>query len=163
MSGLDRNWDERGPVFSVEETIDCQRVKIELTLGVDGSAHCVGLSVRAPEDLSHPGVTSVFLREIPIRKMIAAARERDLTPRAGDPFGIGESKPGRGRPLTDDHLMRVAMTYRSAVEGGYRPVWLVANAGGVPRPTAARWIAESRKRGILGPAISGPHGGESDG
>lgn len=62
------------------------------------------------------------------------------------------SAPGqRGYP--DDFYDRVADVYRDSFRGNSRrPVVDVANEAGVPRSTAARWVKEARRRGLLGPA-----------
>ena len=59
--------------------------------------------------------------------------------------------PGsRGYP--DDFYRRVAASYNRASR---RPVVAVATEAGVPRTTAARWVKEARRRGLLD-AASGP-------
>lgn len=89
----------------------------------------------------------------------------DLMDRVQEPeddFGIRESKPGRGRPLSDDHLRRVAKTYRAAVRDGQHPVGRVAYVAQVARQTAYGWISKARQRGLLGATRPGV-AGEIDG
>lgn len=53
--------------------------------------------------------------------------------------------------LDDDWYRRVADAYRQAVERGLNPRAAIADAAGVSRDVAGRWIAEARKpsRGFL--------------
>jgi len=177
--GPDMNVSRR---YRVTADVDDFVVDIDVETQDDGSVRCLGVSVRLQDDdMSHPGVSSLGLRQIPIRKLISQARRSPLvifdddnqsslgpdvirTPDqdvvvAEDRFGIRDTRPGRGRQMSDDHLSRVAKTYLAAVDAGHRPVLYVAQVGLASRPTAARWIAQARKRGLLGPARPGPLGG----
>jgi hypothetical protein len=59
---------------------------------------------------------------------------------------------GRGVRLTDEILERVASVYRAALKAGAPPTDAVKTAFDIPRSTAGRWVAETRRRGFLGPA-----------
>jgi transposase-like protein len=53
---------------------------------------------------------------------------------------------------TDERLARVAEVYREAVLLGERPTQAVADAFGIARSTAGRWVQEARDRRYLRPA-----------
>jgi hypothetical protein len=75
-------------------------------------------------------------------------------------FARATRRPRSGSPLTDENLRKVATVYRAAVENGHPPTKTVAEAMHVARSTAARWVAKSRERGFLGPAL-GTRAGEA--
>jgi hypothetical protein len=63
------------------------------------------------------------------------------------------------RRLTDEFLEEVANVYRTALEAGdAAPRRAVQEWQGVPTQTAARWIAEARRRGFLGDTRPGKAG-----
>jgi hypothetical protein len=53
-------------------------------------------------------------------------------------------------------LSRVASVYREAAVAGEAPIKKIMRQEYVSRPTASRWIALARERGLL-PAADGPH------
>jgi hypothetical protein len=84
-----------------------------------------------------------FLRDF----RLPTFREAEATP--GPPANL--TAPDR-RGYPDDFYERVAQTYRDALRRGGRPVAAVMTEAGVPRSTAARWVKEARRRGLLGDA-----------
>jgi hypothetical protein len=60
--------------------------------------------------------------------------------------------PRRRGPLRDDDLREIAAVYRAALAAGEPPTRTVAARFGVARSTAGRWVAEARRRGVLGKA-----------
>jgi hypothetical protein len=58
----------------------------------------------------------------------------------------------RGRGYGDEFYERVATSYRDALRRGERPVEALRLEANVPRSTAARWVKEARRRGLLGQA-----------
>lgn len=68
--------------------------------------------------------------------------------------------PPKSRGYPDEFYERVRDTYRDAFRRDVRPVAAVATEAGVPRSTAARWVKEARRRGLLGPAPATGKAGE---
>lgn len=69
--------------------------------------------------------------------------------------GLGEaSRPQRRRVMSRDLLSEVARVYRDAYAHGRPPTQAVGGHFGVSHRTAARWVSEARKAGVLGPADS---------
>jgi hypothetical protein len=67
---------------------------------------------------------------------------------------------GRGAALSDSDLREIADLYRAAIASGSRsPTRDVGERKHVARSTAARWVAQTRSKGFLGPSIRG-RGGE---
>ncbi len=58
----------------------------------------------------------------------------------------------------DGFYSGVAEAYNEALERTSAPAPTLAAEAGVPVPTARRWIAEARRRGLLGPARKGRAG-----
>jgi hypothetical protein len=81
-------------------------------------------------------------------------RERDFYRRYVD----DDDRPRRGAAVSDDRLRRVAGVYRAALENGDPPTQTVADVLHASRPTAARWVAAARERGLLGAAVPGKAG-----
>jgi hypothetical protein len=52
----------------------------------------------------------------------------------------------------------VAVAYNEALERTSAPATVLATEAGVPVPTVRRWIAEARRRGLLGPGRKGRAG-----
>jgi hypothetical protein len=48
--------------------------------------------------------------------------------------------------------------YRAAVENGDPPTQTIADVMHASRPTAARWVAKARERGMLGESLPGKAG-----
>lgn len=61
--------------------------------------------------------------------------------------------------VTDALLKEVVQVYREAWESGGPPTKTVAEHFGRPHSTAARWVGEARRRGLLSPS-DGSRGGE---
>ncbi len=68
--------------------------------------------------------------------------------------------PVRRRTVTKKLLEDVARVYRSAFEEGRPPTQAVADHFEITHASAARWVREARKAGILGPSV-GPTAGEA--
>ncbi len=77
-----------------------------------------------------------------------ARRKRHETPR----FVL---KRPQTRRLPDAFYKDVARAYRDATERGLNPRKTLAIDAGTPADTVARWIGESRRRGLLPPAEPG--------
>lgn len=67
--------------------------------------------------------------------------------------------PVRRRLVTREHLVGVAKVYRKALAEGVPPTKAVAEHFTATHSSAARWVREARKEGILGPS-KGPTAGE---
>ena len=88
----------------------------------------------------HPDVYHPSESESQSLAMLAALRQ-SLRPR---------------RRITREHLEAVSEVYRAAVrDGSTTPVVVVAERFGVARPTAAGWIKQARRAGILAPTTRG--------
>jgi hypothetical protein len=70
--------------------------------------------------------------------------------------------PRRRGPIRDDELRDVASVYRAAHADHRPPTQAVSARFGVSRSTAGRWIAEARRRGLLGDARPGMAGEIAD-
>jgi hypothetical protein len=159
-------------------TAEGETVCLEVEVGADGNPYCRTLEVRAPEGAS---VTADSLRRIAVGRLVrqavaAAARKYTPVEEGGEPVfqfvstppeeavAVYERdvksprRPRRGSPITDENLHQVAELYRAALERGDPPTQTVADQMEVPRSTAARWVAEARKRNLLGPALRGRAG-----
>lgn len=152
-------------------------VSLEIKITDRGEPLCIGVTVRDEE-----GVNSEALRRVPVARLVkeafAVAASKVETEKDGQPIPrmVGTSagdrarfyerfakdvrQPRSGSPLTDEHLAQVAELYRAAVEREDAPTQTVADAMHVTRPTAGRWVAKARERGLLGPAKRG-RGGEA--
>jgi len=113
-------------------------------------------------------IDGTVLRQLPVRRFVNAAtaaaavelsgeRGEALAERAsGEGGGQGRLESAsrgrkRGVPLTDEHFSRVADAYRAARGAGQAPTKTVAELMGASRSTAAHWVMEARRRGLLGP------------
>jgi hypothetical protein len=88
-----------------------------------------------------------------------------LTPLYSSGGGVHKAPPAkltppRGRGYGDDFYERVAASYRDALRRGERPVEAMRLEANVPRSTAARWVKEARRRGLLGKAPAPGKAGE---
>jgi hypothetical protein len=69
------------------------------------------------------------------------------------------SRPGRGTRLSDEYLQVVADVYKAALASGSRsPTADVSKQLNTARSNAGRYVAEARRRGILGKATPGQAG-----
>lgn len=137
-------------------------VRIEAQL-VDGVMRCQRITVTA-----NPGgkpVTGAVLREIrleswvdQVAKLLATPTEQTAPGKSvakwrGDaPLDVAGSRtidklmPKRGRqPLSDEHYAAVAQHYFREADG----VKGVAEAMGAPFQSAARWVREAKRRGLI--------------
>ncbi|MGQ5580358.1 hypothetical protein [Streptomyces sp. ECR3.8] len=71
---------------------------------------------------------------------------------------LDPAKRRRNR-ITREHLERVAEVYRNADAAGAPPTRTVQEQFGTTHSTAAKWVSQARKQGILGPP-PGTRGGE---
>jgi hypothetical protein len=67
-----------------------------------------------------------------------------------DSYEQAVPRPKRGAAITDAWLEGVAAVYRDATADGRPPTAAVKEHFQTSRPTAARWVQEARRRGILG-------------
>jgi hypothetical protein len=159
--------------------------KLEIEVGDDGNGRAIAIEVRPRSG----GVTSENLRHLPItrltRQAVAGAAQRVEPGKVGGhrlleamltrgrsqaesdaafyrAYTKDARRPRSGSPLTDDNLRSVADLYRAAIERGDPPTQTVSDEMHVARSTAARWVAEARKRRFLGPAIRGRAGEQSE-
>ena len=138
---------------------------------------CVGLQVHSdrrnktcplPRSATPQPVTAALIRSLPVARLIDAERirQRDYLARtfrgrmqpasAGGRRAIEELErqwePGRAgrRPIYGaEHFRQVAAAYSEAVAGGAAPTRAVAERWTVSHSTAAKWVAEARRRGEL--------------
>jgi hypothetical protein len=157
---------------------------------VDSRAECVGVSLALVDKGAPMIVTSTVWRDIPIRTLIAQARqarfeesggtiaqgatEQDLLDQGIDPswldhFGAisapwRESQSGRPRKTTAFYR-EVAAVYSSALaEGGtQKPLLAVQQRWGAPKPTASRWVRAARDLKLLPKTGRGRVGAQGDG
>ena len=153
-------------------------VSLEIKVTDRGEPRCIVVSARDEE-----GVNGESLRRVPVARLVkeafaTAARKCGPIEEGGEPimqlvgttsgdtarfyerFAKDVRQPRSGSPLTDEHLGQVAELYRAAVDRGDPPTQTVAETMHVTRPTAGRWVAKARERGLLGPAKRG-RGGEA--
>ncbi|MEU5094913.1 hypothetical protein [Streptomyces sp. NPDC020996] len=95
-----------------------------------------------------------------LRAWQAASPQHDLreTLQAAASLPIDRVKRKRNR-ITKEHLEAVAEVYRNADAAGAPPTRAVQEVFGTTHSTAAKWVAQARKQGILGPP-PGSRGGE---
>jgi hypothetical protein len=140
----------------VDEPPHAVPVYVQLDEQADGRLHVVALHVE--------GVLSAeVLRAIPVGRIEALANAL-LHPHAADrgwrsearlPAGLLDEGTWR---RSDDFYAAVASTYCHLVSATPRPVVELAEANGVPRTTAHRWVKEARRRGMLAPGRPGKTG-----
>ena len=153
--------------------------RVWLDIRTDPKTGPVIYEIRVQHSLTAPGgITTGLLHSLKLRELRRLALEevtKEITTvlpagyfRApGDAPGVAHfgsvvRGPGRGRPMDDEHLRRVAVVYREAIAVGSRaPVEAVRKALHASRSTAGRWVVQARKAGILGPA-RGPIAGEAE-
>jgi hypothetical protein len=151
---------------------DSETVSLRVEIDSDGHPRCRAVQVRGErltsDDLRLPlarllrqavagaavPVTPGATGEVDPGAVLAGllrrgGRERDFYTQ----FVNDTDRPRRGAPVTDEHLQRVAAVYRAALDRGDPPTQTVADAMHASRPTAARWVAKARERGMLGAAL----------
>jgi len=144
-----------------------------------GRYECVGVTVEQdlPADETPLVVTSQFLHSVPWGQLMQGARqqhahelrvlgevleeqgeaEEAMDAREGAE-GFGAIPKGKGgRPVVYDirHYSRVARVYYEAWTRGEPPIQAIQrhpDLGPVAYSTAARWVRECRRRGLLGKA-----------
>lgn len=90
-----------------------------------------------------------------VQRVTEQFREYVEYARAALEHGVARRTPGanapasRRREMTDEFLSMIAEQYREWSAGGGRAVTEIANAHGVNRSTASRWVDAARNRGIL--------------
>ena len=118
-----------------------------------------------------PYVTSTAFRDLALTDLLGRAVEAAVTvavkversadeasgtlrqPTDEERQGFARRYRRDGRRLPDDErLARVAEVYREAILLGERPTQAVADALGVARSTAGRWVQEARTHSYLRPA-----------
>jgi len=117
--------------------------------------HYVG--ERLPRPLDREAVQEVAAR---FREYVEYAR--GCIAIGGIPTASGQT-PGsqprrRRRALTDDFLERIAEQFLTWSDDGGRAVTEIANAHGVNRSTASRWVQAARDGGYLPPLVTEPLG-----
>jgi hypothetical protein len=144
-----------------------------------GSVVCTGLSLDLLPERPPQPVTATRMRELPVARIISAAREERFDEAGGrfaeaydsgqdidvDPHIVDGARasaepwaePRLGRPVNLDgsHYRAVAQAYSSALAAGKSPLVAVERQWTVPRPTASRWIAAARSAGLLPPTSRG--------
>jgi hypothetical protein len=157
---------------------DSDAISLDISVDTNGTAHCLGVIVRATE--VGGDVTGDTLRRIPIARLVklavasAARYYAPIEPGSEPVFHVfrpgprdaefyaqyteDARRPRRGSPLTDDHLQQVAGLYRAALERGDPPTQTIADELHAARSTAARWVSLARERGILGASLPGQAG-----
>jgi hypothetical protein len=143
------------------------KLELDLTV-VDGEAVCA--AARFVQRDGGPPITPRAIRRVPLAQYVraaagaAAVSATDLT-HIGHDDETGAAfiaiRGGYRHLYTDQFLREVAKVYREALAAGSAaPRKAVQEWQGVSTQTAARWIAEARKRGILGPTRPGKAGEE---
>jgi hypothetical protein len=86
----------------------------------------------------------------------AARQVRDVVRSVVEPI----ARPQRRRLVTPELLAEVADVYRTALAAGQAPTQAVERHFTTTHSTAARWVREARKAGVLGQS-QGPKAGEA--
>jgi hypothetical protein len=125
--------------------------EIEMTIALDGDQLvCESLTCRRREG-GEP-VTSEGMRQVPVARFLfhaAAAVVRDIGGGGGQLWSAVGPPPDPSTGPTDDVLTYVAKLYAFAVLCGQAPTKIVAENIGLPKSTAAYWVSQARKRGLL--------------
>jgi hypothetical protein len=114
------------------------------------------------ESHDRPAVTGDLLRSLPLARMKLAVLEI-----RNDPFAFGPtpSRLAAGGGLSEQFLESIAEAYRRAVAAGLHPLVTIAESEQVSKPTASKWVAMARERGLLGypsrPGLPGDSSTES--
>lgn len=138
-------------------------VHLEMSAGEHGVE---GNAVHYERREGGPPITSRGVRSLPLGEVIqtavaAAAWEKREGPGSityvpgGDPdltdrFEVAAPASLRpGQRVTDEHLQRVAKVYEAALETPTRAVQEHREWAPISYSTAARWVGEARRRGLL--------------
>lgn len=107
------------------------------------------LSTQLDESASDLNVTEA-LSHFEIRTVAGSNGKR---PRPDRPRSLPSRRPTVQRPpqrtLSDEFFEQLAEFYVYSVSNGERPLVAIEREAGVPRNTAARWVALARKHGFL--------------
>jgi hypothetical protein len=105
------------------------------------------------------GITGEALRGLPWGSLIADVRAdcADFHRTTGAAAQV-EKFTNTRRKITAEHLEQVAVIYRRHAAISKRPTEAVADAFGVPRDTASKWVRRARDAGLLGPTSKGKKG-----
>lgn len=171
---LDRDYVLPRQFFVTHQLDTGGEATLEVATDDHGATRCVRLELHAPEDGS---IVTEVLRAVPVGRLVHLGTTSQLlrcTELTGggvkiEPADAEEQRQfyqrysrarraRQGTPLTDDTLAQVATVYRAAASRTNRPTETVAETMNVARSTAARWVANARERGLLGPAIRGRAG-----
>lgn len=139
----------------------------------DRVVECCGLSLDPVEDGDTEPISATLIRRLPVAKLIAAGRRINFEEAGGSllealddgqdidvSFGLQEAlreesapwaerRAGRPAHLSDDHYRQVALAYTEAHAAGSSPLLAVQERWTVSRPTASRWVATTREKGLL--------------
>jgi hypothetical protein len=94
-------------------------------------------------------VTGELIRSLPVGRMLLRSALKANTLQASP---HADAAKIRKQGPTDESLRVVARVYRLALAVRNDPTAAVASGLKLPRPTAARWVKEARRRGFLGPS-----------
>lgn len=147
-------WDPSMMDFWVELTIDV----------INGRLVCTEFRASI-EEIKFPGstpkkeITSDGLRRVPIAQWVEmAARElgfvKVINPEdSSGKFSLSEfqmpPKDFAKDGMTSEALEAASQVYAFCLATGQKPTGVLQREFGLPRPTASRWIATARRRGIL--------------
>jgi hypothetical protein len=137
---------------------DLAGVTVDVTTvqaGLDMRLAITGVNVRGP------GLTSEQLRRVPMGRIDAMVNNADALARRS----WSRTAPGdltldvpTTRRYPNAFYERLAAMYRTLSASGMPPAPNIAAANNVPVTTVHRWVAEARRRGVLGPARRGAAG-----
>ena len=145
------------PLPGADEPLE---LRLEMTLDVvDGRLECIRLVAEGREGVE--AVTEENLRRIPVASYVATAALRldllrEVEPNPAGGAGEVVLRPYAPPPpdfashgMTDEALEQVSRVYAWAQASGQRATGVLVTDFGMPRPTASRWLAAARQRGIL--------------
>lgn len=130
---------------------------------VDGPTTVDVVEVRAAA-MDGAGITGEAVRSLPWGSLVADIRAdwADFHASVGQ-LEHAERFGRRRNAITAELLQQVATVYRRHAAISKRPTQAVADAFGVPRDTASKWVRRARDAGLLGETTAGrkgEHGGE---
>jgi hypothetical protein len=160
------------PAFTIDGIVDDPKgVRITMDVEIDewGTPRCAKLTIQPPDGQQ---VTWKTLRSIRVDRLLREAKARAASPwKSAGPGRFELASPQerattyqdiiqpprrsrRASPMTDEHLREVAEFYKDHLESG-KPTLAICAKWHVTPPTASRWVARARERGMLGPAVKG--------